>query len=109
MRHAAAAEPEVGPLARVEAIAFRGNTAFTAAQIRSGLMSSFEFLLAAHPWAGRSNYLATLPELMVRGYRCAGYPDVKATARVPATGSGIMVEIVEGPRLVQGEILFRGA
>jgi hypothetical protein len=107
---AALAQPEaerVGPQrSEIRTFQFSGNATFSADQLRAGLISDSDFLIAAHPLAPLRPCVELLETKLARGYRVAGFPDVQIEANA---GERFQVRIAEGARFMAGDVRVRGA
>jgi len=104
----AEAVQSVGHLYDPARIVFAGNQAFTGEQLRKGLVHDFDFLLASHPRAPRTEYLPALRLKLIEGYQHAGFPDVKVTCALGDKAAKVNVQIVEGPRYLAGAVKVEG-
>src|SRR5687767_14069818 len=102
-----AAEP-LADLHSLDALELEGAKYFSTDALRKGLRWDLELLLAAHPRAPVKDYLALLEKRLIRGYRHAGFPDVRGAARVSGQSDKIVAQIVEGPRYTCGEVRVTG-
>lgn len=111
MAQAPKAEPllvdDRGFISRVE---FDGNEAFSDGVLRRALAIDMTVLLASHPAAELSGYLAAISKQLTAGYRHEGFPDATAEAAVAphAAGGPVVVHIHEGRRYVMGDIRIEG-
>jgi hypothetical protein len=103
---AQAQEERVGGRSEIRTFQFSGNTAFSADDLRGGLIGDADFLIAAHPLAPLQKCTELLKQKLTRGYRAAGFPDVTVEVRA---GQRFEVRIVEGPRFTAGEVRISGA
>jgi len=98
----------VGDLTDLSRIVIHGNTTFTEKSIRSGLLSDRSILLASHPMAPRQAYIAVVVSKILDGYKRNGFPNATVAARLSSDGSRINVEVTEGARYTNGEIVVSG-
>jgi hypothetical protein len=77
--HASEGE-KVGNLGIPSRLAFKGNNSFTEEAIRDGISQNPKFWLAGHPSASRVDYIETIRQLTIQGYRAKGFPMVRAAA-----------------------------
>lgn len=85
---------------------FAGNTTFSEAQLRNALVADPDFLLAAHPLGTEAELAGVIRNGLVRGYRDAGFPTPQV--QVTPAEEKVLIEIDEGPRVVNGPIEVRG-
>src|SRR5882672_5905582 len=72
------AQTPVGDYGRKEALVIEGNQTFSKDRILDGMISQFDYHLAAHPAAPLADYLARLERMITLGYQRAGFPSVTA-------------------------------
>lgn len=106
---AAPAAAEVGALGDPERIAFEGNRAIPAEEIRRALRRDFDFLMAAHPRAPREAFLRALREAVQAGYWNSGFPEAKVAVALDAAGGKVTVRLEEGPQYRCGAVRVTGA
>jgi hypothetical protein len=99
----------VGQLGDTTSLSFEGNRTFTAKNIRDGLVTNPDFLLASHPAAPFSKYLEAVQEYVRTGYEHNGFPQVQATTRFDKDAEKIVVKIQEGARYKCGPVRVLGA
>jgi serine/threonine protein kinase/ankyrin repeat protein len=88
----------VGGFARTDKISFEGNRTFKAEELRAGLLSSPDYLLASHPVNAFDDYLKTLVDCLTRGYQQAGFPDPRISVDYDSKQDAILARIEEGKR-----------
>jgi ankyrin repeat protein len=99
----------VGPLGDTTNLSFEGNKTFTARNIRDGLVTNPDFLLASHPSAPFAKYLEVVQEHVRTGYEHNGFPQVQVTTRFDKDSEKIVVIIQEGNRYKCGPVRVLGA
>ena len=102
----------VGQRGNLDQLRFEGNKTFSAAAIQGELLWDFDVMLAAHPAAPWTDFLAILERKIVAGYRNSGFPDVRVDIRPegrPDASGKLLVHVEEGPRDLAGEVKITGA
>ena len=105
----AEAPETVGRLGNPKQIEFVGNTTFAAADLRSALGRSVEYLIAGHPDATLPAYLKSVEQLLRRAYLAQGFAEVSVAARRDEGSDFVHVSISEGPRYTCGPVEILGA
>lgn len=90
-------------------LVFEGNATFSTQALRSGLVKDPEFLLAAHPAAPLSDYVAAVQQSVRFGYQHAGFPNVEVQGVVDRNAQVIRVRVREGQRFTNGPVEIIGA
>lgn len=103
----AAPGPMVGSLGDLGLMRLEGAKAFTAQQVRAGLLADMEVQIAATPSAPRDAFVATVTRQVTVGYLTAGFPDAKVKAAVD--GEALVVSMDEGKQYLAGKIEVTGA
>ena len=98
----------VGEFDEPEKLVFEGIQTFTAEQIRSGLMADSDFVLAAHYKNQLSEYLKTVQEKVLLGYKNNGFPDTQVAVNLDENAKKIIVKVIEGPRYYCGNVMITG-
>ena len=62
--------------ARLDSIDVTGNLSFSDASIKHELFAQPEFLVANHPMGNQQDFQRVVRELLIKGYRYHGFPDV---------------------------------
>jgi len=99
----------VGPLGDTTNLSFEGNKTFAARNIRDGLVTNIDFLLASNPSAPFSKYLEAVQEHVRKGYEHNGFPQVQVTTRFDKDSEKIVVKIQEGAQYNRGPVRILGA
>lgn len=99
----------VGQLGDTTSLSFEGTKTFTAQNIRDGLVTNPDFLLASHFAAPFSKYLEAVQEHVRTGYQHNGFPQVQVTTRFDKNAEKIVVKIQEGARYKCGPVKVLGA
>ena len=99
----------VGNRGEVSRLQFEGTAIFSPDALRSGLIGSAEFLLAAHPEAPFDEFLVALQKLLLRGYLSKGFPDASIGVKFDTAVDSVTAVIAEGPRYLCGGVEIVGA
>ncbi|MBN2216029.1 MAG: hypothetical protein JW719_01505 [Pirellulales bacterium] len=91
-----------------ERLVFEGCKTFTAEEVAETTAIDPEVILAGHPAAPLEDYLATLSNKILSGYKRVGFPYAQVTSKINHETKKIHIAIEEGPRYMAGEILVRG-
>ncbi len=83
-----------------------GTAAFPAATIVEALRKNFNVLVAAHPLAPLGDYLSTIKQKTLAGYRHEGFADVTAGVRVDQKTGRIVVTVKEGLRFTADDVII---
>ncbi len=99
--------------ARWRTIEITGNDSFTADKIKKELFSEPTFLIANHPFEDRKNFPKVVHDLLIKGYQHAGFRDAEVTvtqtsARDPQSPATWSIKILEGPRVLRGDVRLLG-
>jgi hypothetical protein len=94
----------VANLGDTRTLQFDGLQLFTAAQLRGKLECDLRYQAAARPSGDLDQFLRTLEERLVAGYRCCGCPESKVRASCDGQGSGVRVQIEEGHQYRKGQV-----
>jgi hypothetical protein len=104
---AAADGQRVGALGDPARLSVEGAHSFSVSEIRRRLYDDLTVAAAACPDMQLAAFLDTLGRQAAEGYRCCGFPDIRAQARVER--GGVVLEIDEGPRFLAGDVVVTGA
>ncbi|WP_395751020.1 ankyrin repeat domain-containing protein [Prosthecobacter sp.] len=88
----------VGRYSQEDRLVFEGNASFSASLLKRGLMSSSDFILAAHPAGRFEDFLKAVQECLLRGYGNEGFPDARIEAMHDPAKDVVRVRITEGRR-----------
>lgn len=91
-----------------ERLVFEGCKTFTAEEVAETTAIDPEVILAGHPAAPLEDYLATLSNKILSGYKRVGFPYAQVTSKINHETKKIHIVIEEGPRYMAGKILVRG-
>jgi tetratricopeptide (TPR) repeat protein len=105
------AAEEVGELGGADRLVVRGLTTIPAESLRDGLLEDPELYWLGLPSADKADYLESLQARSTLALQAAGFaePRVKVTTERSDDGDDVVVvDVVEGPRLIQGPIRVSG-
>jgi outer membrane translocation and assembly module TamA len=86
-----------------------GAKTFSPVEIKSALFKNLSVIHAATPSADLLNFEKTLKNAALAGYRQAGFPDAKITAKANREDKHFRMDIEEGVRYLAGNIIVRNA
>jgi len=102
------APTRVGDVGDPARLSIEGVHTFTEGDIRHGLQTDLDYLVAAHPEATLSECLAALEDRIRAGYRDGGFPDVAVQSRFDVSAGRIVTKVTEGPRYRCGALRVTG-
>ena len=94
----------VGNLGDTRTLQFEGLQLFTAAQLRGKLECDLRYQAAARPSGDLEQFLRTLEERLVAGYRHCGCPEAKVRANGDEQSGAVRVQITEGQQYRKGQV-----
>lgn len=99
----------VGEYGNFDRFAFRGNDAFNAETLRDALKKDIALIPFSRADRSFAGLCQAISDEMRTGYLSSGFPDVAVRVDWDEWEAQPVVEIVEGPRYRQGEVLVLGA
>src|SRR5262245_53766186 len=101
-----AASRPVGNLGDTRTLQFDGLQLFTAAQLRGKLECDLRYQAAARPSGDLDQFLRTLEDRVLAGYRYCGCPEAKVRTAIASDGQGsaVRVQIEEGRQYRKGQV-----
>jgi hypothetical protein len=94
----------VGDLGDTRKLQFEGLRLFTPAQLRVKLECDLRYQAAARPSGDLEQFLRTVEDRVLAGYRYCGCPEAKVRATCDTQGSAVRVEIEEGRQYRKGQV-----
>lgn len=98
----------VGDWGRTERLLFEGIQSYSKEEILTVLTFRLDFQLAAHPAGPLTNYLHTLQQMVLAGYRRGGFPDATVATSLDLPTQRLVVRVQEGSRYTCGDIRVLG-
>jgi len=79
-------------------ILFEGVQSFDVSQLQKRLALDIDVQVAGHPKNPLPDFLKTLEDALVAGYRNSGFPNARAAARFDSKRQRVVARVDEGPR-----------
>ena len=99
----------MGNLGDPARIVFEGAKTFPVDELRGALRVDLKYQAASRPSCETSEFLRKLEARIQLGYRNSGFPEATAHARLNTKIPAFVVEVEEGRRFRQGEVIVQGA